>query len=479
MKRHLSVALLILPVALTRPCPANGQGFDPSPWLGDLSAARQAITTKYAGLAWDVDQRDLSLDDEYRRVRERVSAAQDADDARHAFDAFAQAFGDRHVHFEWPRPRPEQARGPRSVCPRLGYDTRMQASPLALRMSGVESLSTSPKEFATGTLKIAKYRFGIIKIALFSPQGFPAICEDALAALQIRADAGCDQRCEDTIEHWAYERYTKDFETALRSLKTAGAEVLLVDIAGNGGGSEWVEAAARMVTTTPLKPLRTRFVKGEHWRKRFELKVQALTEAARAAPSDRELLLRVAEQVRARQREAAAPCDGEAIAKREATCEWTGDAFFSTGILETLSPAARSKNWAPLVFTPAQYPYADGVWSGPVVVLVDGGTGSAAEQFAAELQDNHAATIIGSATVGAGCGYTDGGTPTTLPNSHAVLRVSDCVRMRLDGTSLVNGVQPDILIGFRDRDPERMRARMLLETMTAKSFQLASGVKPR
>jgi hypothetical protein len=59
-----------------------------------------------------------------------------------------------------------------------------------------------------------------------------------------------------------------------------------------------------------------------------------------------------------------------------------------------------------------------GVWRGPLIVLVNGGTGSAAEQFAAVLQDNHAVIVMGAPTVGAGCGHTNGGTSTTLKNSH-------------------------------------------------------------
>jgi len=41
------------------------------------------------------------------------------------------------------------------------------------------------------------------------------------------------------------------------------------------------------------------------------------------------------------------------------------------------------------------------------------GTGSASEEFAATLQDNSRRLIVGESTVGAGCGHTDGGTPTS------------------------------------------------------------------
>ena len=97
----------------------------------------------------------------------------------------------------------------------------------------------------------------------------------------------------------------------------------------------------------------------------------------------------------------------------------------------------------------------------PLLVLVNGGTGSAAEQFAAVLQDNHAAVIIGSPTVGAGCGYTNGGTPTTLKNSGGVFELPDCARYRADGSNLVMGIEPDILVGLRSNDgPHRQGARI-------------------
>jgi hypothetical protein len=67
-------------------------------------------------------------------------------------------------------------------------------------------------------------------------------------------------------------------------------------------------------------------------------------------------------------------------------------------------------------------PYHDGVWPGPLAVLVDNETWSAAEEFAALLQDNHAAVIVGTRTGGAGCGHTWGGTPTVLENSGAAFK---------------------------------------------------------
>jgi hypothetical protein len=62
------------------------------------------------------------------------------------------------------------------------------------------------------------------------------------------------------------------------------------------------------------------------------------------------------------------------------------------------------------VFSPAEFPYHDGVWDDPLLVLVDQETWFANEEFAAVLQDNKAAVTFGTRTGGSGCGYTDGGT---------------------------------------------------------------------
>ena len=131
--------------------------------------------------------------------------------------------------------------------------------------------------------------------------------------------------------------------------------------------------------------------------------------------------------------------------------------------------AQMSVQWKPI---PGEYPYRDSVWRAPVIVLVDERTGSAAEDFAATFQDNRAAVILGGRTAGAGCGYTNGGTPTTLSNSRAVLRVPDCVRFRADGSNAVNGVIPDVLVGMRGRDSAKFKAK-LVEAKLPEAAQFA------
>jgi C-terminal processing protease CtpA/Prc len=132
-------------------------------------------------------------------------------------------------------------------------------------------------------------------------------------------------------------------------------------------------------------------------------------------------------------------------------------------MIDSVDPESlRGKSWAATVFTPMEHPYREGIWDGPLMVLVDGESWSASEEFAAILQDNRAALVIGEPTGGAGCGHTDGSEPVVLRNSGARLELPDCARIRADGSNEVRGVVPDLLIGWGRHDGPQLRASRLL-----------------
>lgn len=107
---------------------------------------------------------------------------------------------------------------------------------------------------------------------------------------------------------------------------------------------------------------------------------------------------------------------------------------------------------------PSGYEYREGAYAGPLYVLVDRGTASAAEYFAAMLKDNRAATLIGARTAGVGCGYTNGGLDVRLARSGIRVWMPDCVRLRPDGSNEADGVEPDVDAGWTEGDDGRERA---------------------
>jgi C-terminal processing protease CtpA/Prc len=297
---------------------------------------------------------------------------------------------------------------------------------------------------------------GVIRVGAFMPQAFPARCEAVVQAQPALLRAPCAEACQDAVLTGAYQALTRELEAAYARLRAAGAEVLLLDLSDNGGGSEWAEAVARTLSPRALRSAAMGFLRGPHWARQWADLAARLNAFARTAKgAERARLLAWAAEAERGRREVALPLtpDRPRIVR-------LGTA---TGLVATYDPDLAAKPYGPYLFSAGQpaYPFRPGAWGGPVVVLVNQRTFSAAEEVAALLQDNRAAVILGERTGGAGCGHTAGGTPTTLPHSRAVLELPDCVRFRADGSNEVNGVVPDVPTGQRGTDAPAFAARLV------------------
>jgi hypothetical protein len=417
-------------------------------------------------LEWAVFDREADLPALFARTRTRIEQAHNDYEARSAFDRFARYLNDEHVSFNWPHgdaPKDTSAAPP---LPCARFNPVYVAKPLASLIQGFHALPGAP-EFPAGTVDVNGTKVGVVQIGIFWDAGFPSLCDTALAALNIPKDKPCDDKCSDHIDDWAYVKMTGDFGATLRALKDAGAETLLVDVSGDGGGTEWSEAAARMVTPLRITSMRVRVARGEHWAKIFaEDEADLKKYAAAAAPKDRKYLLGLAHDVEAKLRDVRTPCDASPLWRGEhPACPLLAEGFSESGLIASADPAAlRDKPWTSTVFTPAQFPYSEGVWRGPVMVLIDRDTASSASRFAALIQDNHAGIVVGEPATSGG-GHTDGGTPTTLKNSGGILQVPDFAGFRADGTNEARGIEPDVLVGFMPAEGAHQRAARLLEKL--------------
>jgi carboxyl-terminal processing protease len=100
-------------------------------------------------------------------------------------------------------------------------------------------------------------------------------------------------------------------------------------------------------------------------------------------------------------------------------------------------------------YVPILWPRPDNLANGrPVVLLIDGGSASAAELFAAALKDNKIAFVIGTETFGKGIGQ------TYIPVGNGVrLNITNIYGVTPNGTwlgdgraTVANGLKPDIVI---------------------------------
>jgi hypothetical protein len=459
---------LALGMAFSIPAAAQAQPFNPAPWLADLEQARAAFHEKYANLEWLESERGVAIDPLFDDLARRLSGARSDVEAYAVFDRLKRKVRDGHVEIDWPRPpapahkesastSPAPPSPPRDPCAQLGYDGRQNRAGTAQGLPRYRPLDEDrDNPFDAGLVTSGTTQVGVLRIGIFQPQGYPQSCQAALRAFDHPADKPCDEECQDKVLTLAYRDLTASLERRIRQLEAARASVLLVDLTGNGGGSEWAEAAARMFTPKLLVSERLGYVRGEHWTKQWRNLAAQLTDYAKSAKrDDRARLLGWAAEA-----EAAAACPQ--------TCGRIGTAGYATGLVGSAAAGTfAGKDWGVYVFSPAQYPYRDGVWDGPLIVLVDQETWSAAEEFAALLQDNQAAVVMGARTGGAGCGYTWGGTPTVLENSGAVLKLPDCLRYRADGSNEVRGIVPDVPVAIRADDGVELRARMIAEQLPA------------
>jgi hypothetical protein len=353
---------------------ADTATFDPKPWLADLQQIRVALSEKYANLDWAVFEREIDLTGLFVRTEARLQQAHSDAEAREAIDDLTGRFGDGHLEVRWPVRAGAEPQASAGICSSLGYDARMSGHVLLNRAPGYEPLADDAiPELPSGLIQLAGHRLGVIRIGLFDPRGFPQLCEALLKQMGGSDGSGCDSRCADRLEDAAYGQMSRDLAARVRELRRRGATALLIDLTGNGGGSEWAEAAARIVSPVRLRSERLDFVRGAHWVDHWRTLGEDLHRAAQDSPEDRDQLLRWAGQVDQAQRVAATPCPSMPFwSGQRPPCSWLGQAFYATGVLaEGDAAALRRKPWGSMVFSPAEFDFEERVWRGPLLVLID------------------------------------------------------------------------------------------------------------
>jgi hypothetical protein len=451
--------------------PATGQVLpNTSLWLQDFRQLKNEMSAHYANLEWAVTARRMDLAALSSRTETLLRSAGSDAAARTALQIFIASFGDGHLEIRFPSATtntpPNTAAMPAGVCVRQRYIQR--APRIRIPFDKLPELARIDNDdaryFPLGILKLPdNRRVGVIRIASFEDNVFLDLCEGAASQLRIAADSNCADACAELLD-----RETSNLITAAltRQIKTAQAHdisALVVDITHNGGGTNWVEAAARVFTPIGLKAPRTAFVRHPHHVQQLAEKIKAFSDDVKSAsPEARTVLNTAIARLDQQKRQAEQPCDRNPLWEgKPITCSAlvTEPATYATGALDYARPGSTPKlSSCCALFYPSRYRFEEGAYRGKLFVLIDRETASAAEYFAAILKDNSAAQLIGEATYGAGCGYTNGGIPTTLTHSGARVRMPDCVRYRADGTNEVEGVIPDVFVPWRPNDSEYQRA---------------------
>lgn len=437
--------------------------------LGDFEALLAGLARHYANFEYTLLERRIDLPALAARQRAEFEAATTEAARRRAIEGLLRAFRDPHLRIEWqPAPgAPGPACGAHAPLPGVAFDRLPAFQPLA---------SAEARLFGAGILR-GRPTLGVIRIGLFIERAFEPACSEAAAALGLARDAACDDACGERLDRATAQILNQALAATVRELEAAGAARLVIDLTDNGGGSDWSELVARLLAG-PLRSAPIAMVRHPAWTaqlQRLQAELAALGEGAAAA--ERERLRRATAQLEAALPELARPCDlGQAwtdrslaLGLRALPCSnLVPGALFATGPEASGPPTATGPIDA-LLFRPAWYgAYPSGVARRGLLVLINGETHSAAEQFAALLRDNGRAALVGQVSAGAGCGqFTAAGTSFTLPGSGARVHTPDCVRLRRDGSNERAGLVPDHFVPWSPADSAWQRVRKLVRVLQA------------
>jgi hypothetical protein len=465
MRAHrFLIALLCMPLL------ARAQAFSRADWSADLEQLQAMLATNYPNLEWHA-RRGVDLPGIAARARAALEHARSDDEARGVLERFVARLGDAHLSIEWNANPPDPADDSAlSDCERFGFRDDADTRAIAARLAGYQDITPNGATIGAGFVTIDGHLIGVLRVASFVPSR--AQCEFFLRERGPAAPgSGALPEYEDAIGTGASRLYLSEIEERLRQLAARRPAALLVDVAGNGGGKQLAITLARMLGGEAVRAPALAFVREPVRARELAERAERLSRALRkASRAEVEFVSAVLGPLRTAARAARDSCDQSALWRgAPVSCSnLVAGPFFAGGLVtHELPDAWLGKPWAHELSYTAEYGPHPRAWTAPVIVLVDEGSASATELFAAMLQDAHGALVIGAPTLGAGCGWSMGQYESSriLSRSGARVMIPDCARLRADGTNEIDGIQPDVLIGFRRPDTPRQRADRLAKAL--------------
>lgn len=310
-------------------------------------------------------------------------------------------------------------------------------------------------------------RLAILRIHSFGVEYHGRAAKEALARYHTLA-TGAPGSPEDLYWQCFMEAILARLALAVDAIHAAAPDALLMDLTGNGGGTDWVDGAARLFSERRLTSPAFQPIRHAHWLEpaRHELaEIEALRDRLPEGDRLRIWLERVRARAAKRLEQIATPPDRRGLWRGEAVepllalgriCEPVWLAKLTTEEIAALAPIHGILGLG----DPNEAPRAP--WTGRLFLAMDGETASASEQFMAMLADGADAQIVGTRSYGAGAGYTRGGVVHVLPHSGLIVRAPDLARRRSDGSNEVLGLQPTLEAGILPADGSSTRAQKIL-----------------
>lgn len=261
MPRFVRRSLFVLTGLLLATVAVDVATYDAEAWQADYARLKHDMAQGYANLDWMVERRGVDLAALDRDTTEALQGAHSHVRAFLALRRFTKAFSDPHLRLVYAKrddATPAQHAGASPAveeaeidppagkdCSAAGYEEGDHAFQFPFAsMAGWTPLREG--DFPTGLLG----DIGVLRIAQFGEDRYAATCQKAFRA-------GIDARA---LKLATRALLQEQLRQAIRELQRRGARRLLVDVSGNGGGTEWVTEVVALLTDRELTRAEARLV---------------------------------------------------------------------------------------------------------------------------------------------------------------------------------------------------------------------------
>ncbi|MFZ6741651.1 S41 family peptidase [Undibacterium sp. JH2W] len=464
--------------------------FDLKGWQADYVFLKQQLQKQYANLAWfATPQGKVNLPQLDLYTQKALALAGSDEQARAVLRNFIDAFHDGHLRLAARQDgtaKPGTDNEPATVaidnmsmenaCAAIGVGStgRVQFSLPVESLPGFSLFSDGVAQaFRAGIMTTEKGgKLGILRIPRFREIENPGLCSYAWNTL-VAAKQPVNVR---KLKSAMADAWFDVLASHLARMKTAGVQALIVDVGGNGGGNDFGDWTARLLTAAPVRSAPLLMAAGPIAHAYLEEELRGMRkvhdDAAYAKTTQRAgMQAAMATFEKAQADMSTRSCDLSWVWQEQRPwqaegCSNLGRVGFASGPYAYLPVTPETEtDYVGHMYWPANVDKYRGSWTGLVYVLTDRGVGSAAEAFVAIMKDNGVAKTIGTITGGSGCGNMQAIRPITLPHSKLSFQAPDCVRLRKDGSDEVMANIPDIPLEPTPGESDRARAARLINSI--------------
>lgn len=447
-------------------------------WVNDFELLKKELTTGYANLKFSIEENNIDLIELNRLTINKLRSVNSKKEAQGVIVEFLKNFDDGHLKaIIWDK---------QNETAKIDYPLNTDNSTIALgkmnfregattyrvkydSLAGFYPLKNEKNPFPAGIVKSGNDKIGILRIEYFTSNWYWEAASNVWESYRKEFKGECNDGCQEIFTHKIESQLEKYIIERIEELNSENVSSLLVDITGNGGGTEWAYAVANLLTVKKLEGAPFYFAKHAHWLEAIKNDIKLIEQDIAnpiISPTLQQKLKQFKELANKLIEKTKFDCSSSEVwEEQNLEClKLVNHPYRSALPFEIMDDPQFDLLKSKEILNFARFiPYKKGIFSGPLYIAQDRYTASAAEGFASLLQINQAATIIGEQSFGIGCGYTNGGISIELPNIGLSVRMPDCVRYRKDGENERKGITPDILLEWDKEDSMEKRGEMLIQ----------------